>query len=81
MAKTKPSQDNKIDTPESFEKAMLELEELVSRMDEPELGLDGLLHDYKRGALLVKYCRDRLQAVKAEIQQVDEQLQNFEGDS
>lgn len=81
MAKTQQPKNTEIDAPETFEKAMHELEELVARMDEPELGLDGLLNDYKRGAQLVKYCRDRLAAVKVEMQQVDEQLQNLEDDS
>lgn len=60
--------------PESFEQAIQELEALVARMDTSTVGLETLLSDYKRGAGLVKYCRARLQAVKNEIQVVDEGL-------
>lgn len=81
MAKKNQSQDAAMPPPESFEKAMRELEELVTRMDEPGIGLDGLLSDYKRGAELVKYCRNRLEAVRVEMQKIGDQLQQPEGDS
>lgn len=61
--------------PASFEAAVLELESLVQTMDAPNAGLDRLLQDYKRGALLVKFCKDRLTQVKQEIQDIDAELQ------
>ncbi|HEX4919069.1 MAG TPA: exodeoxyribonuclease VII small subunit [Limnobacter sp.] len=68
--------------PESFEAAMAELEGLVHAMDNQQLGLDQLLTDYKRGAQLVKYCRDRLTQVRQEVQQIEASLQNpGEGDA
>ncbi|HEX4844550.1 MAG TPA: exodeoxyribonuclease VII small subunit [Limnobacter sp.] len=64
------------DPPESFEAAMAELESLVQAMDNQQLGLDQLLTDYKRGAQLVKYCRDRLTEVRQEVQQIEASLQS-----
>lgn len=75
MSEAKTDQNASTQMPETFEQAMRELEELVARMDEPELGLEGLLGDYKRGALLVKYCRDRLTVVKQEMDQISSDLQ------
>lgn len=60
--------------PESFESAVAELEALVNVMDSQNLGLDQLLTDYKRGAYLVKYCRDRLSQVRKEVTEIEQSL-------
>lgn len=63
-------------TPESFEAAMNELESLVQAMDSPAIGLDELLKDYRRGAQLVKYCRDKLQVVRQEVEAIEVDLKS-----
>lgn len=60
--------------PASFEEAVVELEALVETMDSQNLGLDQLLTDYKRGAYLVKYCRDRLSQVRKEVAEIEQTL-------
>ena len=60
--------------PASFESAVAELEALVNVMDSQNLGLDQLLTDYKRGAFLVKYCRDRLSQVRKEVTEIEQTL-------
>jgi exodeoxyribonuclease VII small subunit len=60
--------------PVSFEEAVAELEALVDTMDSQNLGLDQLLTDYKRGAYLVKYCRDRLSQVRKEVTEIEQTL-------
>jgi len=60
--------------PASFESAVAELEDLVNVMDSQNLGLDQLLTDYKRGAFLVKYCRDRLSQVRKEVTEIEQTL-------
>ncbi|WP_138518945.1 exodeoxyribonuclease VII small subunit [Limnobacter alexandrii] len=60
--------------PASFEEAVAELEALVDTMDSQNLGLDQLLTDYKRGAYLVKYCRDRLSQVRKEVTEIEQTL-------
>lgn len=57
--------------PASFEEAMAELEGLVKSMDSDQLGLDQLLTQYRRGADLVRYCRDRLSQVRGEVARIE----------
>lgn len=67
--------------PTSYEAAVAELETLVGRMDEPEMGLETLLRDYRRGAFLVKFCRDKLTQVKQEISAIDQDLDGLTGEA
>jgi len=71
--KTKPV-DSAQAVPASSEDAVAELEALVNTMDSQNLGLDQLLTDYKRGAYLVKYCRDRLNQVRKEVTEIEQSL-------
>jgi exodeoxyribonuclease VII small subunit len=67
--------DKKFDSiPESFEEAVAELEALVNTMDDQNMGLERLLIDYKRGAFLVKYCRERLGQVRKEVTEIEQNL-------
>ncbi|HSX94964.1 MAG TPA: exodeoxyribonuclease VII small subunit [Hydrogenophaga sp.] len=52
----------------SYEAALQELEQLVAQLDAGQLPLDQLLTRYQRGAELLAFCRDRLQAVEQQIQ-------------
>ena len=51
----------------SYEAALQELEQLVSRLDAGQLPLDQLLTQYQRGAELLAFCRARLDAVENQI--------------
>lgn len=53
--------------PASYEAALDELEQLVAQLDAGQLPLDQLLSRYQRGAELLAFCRDRLQAVEDQI--------------
>ena len=55
------------DLPASYEAALQELEALVNRLESGQLPLDQLLTGYQRGAQLLKFCRDRLEAVENQI--------------
>ena len=85
MSPSKPKatqvEENQI-VPASFEEAVAELENLVDVMDSQNIGLDQLLTDYKRGAYLVKYCRDRLSQVRKEVSDIEQTLNQtaVEGD-
>jgi exodeoxyribonuclease VII small subunit len=59
--------------PASFEDAMTELEQLVSRMEAGELPLEASVAAYRRGSELVKYCAGQLD-------KVDSQVKVLEGD-
>ena len=79
--KATPVEENQV-VPVSFEEAVAELESLVNVMDSQNIGLDQLLTDYKRGAYLVKYCRDRLSQVRKEVSDIEQTLNKtaIEGD-
>lgn len=53
--------------PITYEAALQELESLVGRLESGQLPLDQLLTGYQRGAQLLKFCRDRLEAVEVQI--------------
>ena len=53
--------------PASYESALQELEQLVSRLESGQLPLDQLLTGYQRGAQLLAFCRDKLAAVENQI--------------
>ena len=53
--------------PVSYEAALQELEGLVAGFESGQLPLDQLLIGYQRGAQLLKFCRDKLEAVETQI--------------
>ena len=59
-------------TPASYEAALEELEQLVSLIESGQLPLEQLLTGYQRGAELLQFCRDKLQAVENQIKVLDE---------
>jgi exodeoxyribonuclease VII small subunit len=58
-------------TPASYEAALEELEQLVGIIESGKLPLEQLLTGYQRGAELLQFCRDRLQAVESQIKVLD----------
>lgn len=67
MAKTPPAASPPAE-PASYEDALGELERLVVAMEAGQLPLDQLLDGYRRGAVLLGYCRARLEAVEQQVQ-------------
>ena len=59
-------------TPASYEAALQELEQLVGLIESGQLPLEQLLTGYQRGAELLKFCRDRLEAVENQVRLLDE---------
>jgi exodeoxyribonuclease VII small subunit len=57
--------------PASYEAGLQELEQLVTELESGQLPLDQLLGSYQRGAALLAFCRDRLQAVEDQIKVLD----------
>lgn len=58
--------------PASFEAALQELEQLVAKLESGDLPLAQLLTQYERGAELLTFCRERLQAVQNQVQVLDQ---------
>lgn len=66
--------------PASYEAALAELEQLVARMEAGALPLEQLLVAYQRGAQLLGFCRERLQAVEVQVKLLDDgQLKPWDG--
>jgi exodeoxyribonuclease VII small subunit len=59
-------------TPASYEAALEELDQLIARIESGQLPLEQLLTGYQRGAELLQFCRDKLQAVEHQIKVLDE---------
>jgi len=58
--------------PAGYEEAVAELERLVVAMEGGQLPLDRLLEGYKRGAVLLSYCRGKLQAVEEQVKVLED---------
>ena len=50
---------------------MEELEQLVARIESGQMPLEQLLSGYQRGATLLAFCRERLEAVQDQIKVLD----------
>ena len=59
-------------TPASYEAALEELDQLVGLIESGQLPLEQLLTGYQRGAELLQFCREKLQAVETQIKVLDE---------
>ncbi len=59
-------------TPEtlSYEQAIGELESLIQRIEQGEVGLEESLAEYRRGAALLKRCRSILETAQAQIEEL-----------
>jgi exodeoxyribonuclease VII small subunit len=71
-SRTTPAAPPEQPVPESYEAAVQELEQLVRTMESGDVPLDGLLSGYQRGAWLLQYCREKLQAVEDQIKVLDD---------
>ena len=58
--------------PSNYESAMTEIEGLVSQMESGQLPLEKLLVSYKRGAVLLKFCREQLSTVEDQIKLLED---------
>ena len=71
-APTPPTPPDAPGQPASYEAALAELDRLVQQMESGQMPLDELLDSYRRGAELLAFCRQRLQAVEQQVRVLDE---------
>ena len=65
----------------TFESALAELENIVTRMEGGQLSLEQSLTAYKRGAELLKFCQDQLADAQQQVKVLEAgALKNFAGD-
>lgn len=55
-------------SPANFESALLELEQLVKKMDSAELSLDESLSAFEKGINLIRHCQVTLQQAEQKVQ-------------
>ena len=58
--------------PVRYEQAIGELERLVADMESGQLPLEQLLASYRRGAELLAFCREQLDAVDAQVKVLED---------
>jgi exodeoxyribonuclease VII small subunit len=69
------------DAPASFEAALAEIENIVTKMEAGQLPLEESLTAYRRGAELLQYCQARLQEAQQQVKVLEAgTLQNLNGD-
>jgi exodeoxyribonuclease VII small subunit len=58
----------------SFEKALAELESLVTKMEDGGLSLEQSLAAHKRGLELARQCRERLDAAQQQVKVLEGEI-------
>ena len=72
---------SKPEHPSTFESALTELENIVTRMEGGQLSLEQSLAAYKRGAELLKMCQAQLADAQQQVKVLEAgALKNFAGD-
>lgn len=56
--------------PKNYEEALKELEAIMQAMENDELSIDTMSEKLKRAKTLIKFCKDKLTKVDADIQQI-----------
>lgn len=54
----------------TYEQALGELEALIERIEQGEIGLEQSLTEYRRGAALLKQCRGILETAEQQIEEL-----------
>ena len=53
---------------ESYEEAMIELQDIVRDIQEETVNMDDLSNKVKRSAELIQYCKEKLRSTEEEIE-------------
>ncbi len=70
MAKPIPQPPANAGTPAAFEQSLDELEALVTRMEQGELGLDESLQAFERGVALYRSCQSALDQAEMRVRKL-----------
>ncbi|MDE2789921.1 MAG: exodeoxyribonuclease VII small subunit [Paracoccaceae bacterium] len=54
----------------TFEEAMAELEDVVSKLEQGQVALDDSVSLYERGAELKRHCHEKLQAAEEKVKMI-----------
>jgi exodeoxyribonuclease VII small subunit len=70
MGKSEKQMEDKVEL--SFEQALVNLEEIIQRMESGEAPLDSLVTNYQNGIKMLKFCRGKIEAAELKIKEVQE---------
>jgi exodeoxyribonuclease VII small subunit len=59
-----------MDKEQKYEKAMAELQSIVTKMENDQLDVDQLSEQLKRAQELIKFCKDKLTKTDKEIKKI-----------
>ncbi|MCC7350968.1 MAG: exodeoxyribonuclease VII small subunit [Phycisphaerales bacterium] len=54
--------------PKNFEEAQTELEQIVTEIENSQIGLEESLQKYERGTFLIQYCQNVLKKAEQQIE-------------
>jgi exodeoxyribonuclease VII small subunit len=60
----------------SYNEAMLEIEEILERIENEELDVDELAEKVKRVSVLLKICKDKLHKTNEQVEQVLKEMED-----
>ena len=58
----------------SYEESIIELENILSNVQDENISLDNIQKNYIKGHLLLKHCEELLQVVEQEIHEIDKEF-------
>ena len=62
----------------SYEESMVELEEILTNVQDENISLDEIQNNYIKGHLLLKHCEELLEFVKQEINEINPEFLNID---
>ncbi len=76
VAQRPPTHDRAPETADgpAFEQALAEVESIIQRIEEGQLGLEEQIAQYERGVRLLRRCRDVLTKAEQRVQEIDAEL-------
>ena len=63
-----------MEDPQDYAAAFAELKDILSALQQDEIGVDALAEKVKRAAQLISYCGERLRSTENEVQKVLDEL-------
>jgi len=60
---------------QTYGEAMQELQDIMYRIENEDLDVDVLLDEVKKAAVLIKFCKDKLQKTNVEIQKILDKIE------
>ena len=62
----------------SYEESMLELEDILTNVQDENISLNEIQNNYIKGHLLLKHCEELLEFVEQEINEINPEFLNIE---